>query len=303
MRVLALILLMNSFVGFGQQDPFFVSDGFTPLWTNPASTGSWNKFSANLVGRLQWPGVNGAPSSAMLNSEYSFQLKNDHSLNVGIDLILEEIGQGAAVKQNSQIFSVPINYSIKLKESRLAFGLSTGFRRISFSQDAPLIPPQSSTDPILPVASAGTVFSLDAGVFWSSSKFYLGLSSTQLTAPFFPNISFNGATHYYLQAGYRFKVGQHYIFPQVNLKSDGAGLAFWNLNYFQFKEDIFSIGAGFSAGRELLLAATFRYKRFKIAYNFDLNFGPLSGYTAGSHEVRLSFAVPKGKKTIVETVY
>ena len=67
-------------------------------------------------------------------------------------------------------------------------------------------------------------------------------------------------------------------------------MGLWNLNYFQFKEDLFSVGLGISAGRDVLFAATYRYKFFKIAYNFDLNTGPLSNYTAGSHELRLSFA-------------
>ena len=286
MKKFLIFFLLLPIVGNSQQDPYFVSEGFGALWNNPASFGAKYKLAANTVGRLHWLGIDGAPRSFMANAEANFDFQVSQQalirgkLGGGIVFVAERIGG-----RDEIIFQVPINYHIPIKETYLSLGIAPGFRNTNLSNGLPSPP----INPNTPVNGAGTIFKLDAGAYWYSNRFHLGLSSTQVTRPHKGN---QGVRHYYLHGGYRFKIGEHYLFPQVQFLANSSGLGFYNLNYFQFKNDIFSVGLGVSAGRDILFAATYRYKSFKIAYNFDLNTGPLSSYTVGSHEFRLSYQLP-----------
>jgi len=285
------LLVLCSISTVAQQEPTFVSEGFTPLWSNPASFGSWNKLSVNAMASAKNVGLDGAPRSFMLNAEFDVVWgakggKREFNMPIGFIFNADNVGFSNYIS-----VGVPINFQFKLSNSRLAIGLTPGYKSLKFSSD--WVPPQTIIDPLLPVQSPKCDFNLDAGIFWYSEKAYAGLSMTQLNRP---DLGFSTAIHYHLNGGYRFSIGQHYIFPQLQIKFDGATAAFWNLNYFQFKEDLFSIGIGVGGGMDLLLAATARYKQFKLAYNYDYVTGPLAEYTKGSHQIRLSFIVDKAGK-------
>ena len=288
MKKFLILFLLLPFVSNSQQDPYFVTDGFGALWNNPASFGAKNKFAINTLGRLQWVGLGSGPRLIMVNSEFGvdfseFQFNNvAGKIGIGANFIAAEAG---GFKE--QIFQVPLNYQFKIDETYLSLGISTGFRRIDFT-DIIWVSPQSPEDPLIPT-QAQAVFQLDAGMYWYSDKFHVGISTTQFTSPRYDDINFQSARHYYLHGGYRFSLGEHFIFPQLQFKTDGTGLAFWNMNYFQFKEDIFSVGAGFGTN-QILTGASFRFKFVKLAYNYGYDLSPLSNYTRGSHELRLSFA-------------
>lgn len=275
-----------------QQEPHFVYGGFSPFWNNPASFGSWNKFSVNTAGALKSVGTGSTQKSIAINAEHCIDgiqnvdaMQNFH-FGYGVNFIVEEIGFLRKI-----VIGVPINYQIKIKESFLSIGVAPGYRKLNF---IPSWTPANS-DPALPLPFfSESVFNLDAGLFWYGERFYSGLSSTQITEPNFNGYSSN--RRYHFQGGYRFKIGKNYFFPQIQFAFNGASVGFWNLNYFQFKEDLFSIGLGASSTSSVMLEATARYKFFKIAYNFDWVFNPLSTYTNGSHQLRLSFFIEKNGK-------
>ncbi len=160
-----------------QQDPNFVSEGFSPFWNNPASFGSWNRFSVNAVGSIQPNGFSQPPQRLMTNFEFAIpagELMNTNSLfeiGGGVNFIATSHG---GVRQ--QIFQVPLNYQIQVKNSALSFGFSPGFRRLDFS-DVGWITPSPTPDPLIPDGKQAT-FQLDAGIFWYGERFYLGMSST-----------------------------------------------------------------------------------------------------------------------------
>jgi type IX secretion system PorP/SprF family membrane protein len=287
-KFLFFIIVFLPSVSQAQQDPYFVTDGLGALWNNPASFGAKNKVAVNTVGRLQWVGLDDPSKLLMTNADFSISLnqKGESSTANKIGFGINFIGlEFAGFKE--QIFQLPINYQFKIKETYLSVGLSAGFRRLDFT-GVFWIPPQTQEDSLIPV-HAQTAFHLDAGIYWYNDKFNIGLSSTQLTAPRYEAISFQSVRHYYLQGGYRFSLFDHYFYPQVQLKTDGAILAFWSMNYFQFKDDVFSVGAGFGGGH-VLFAVSGKYKIARLAYNMGINKSPLSSFSTFSHELRLTFA-------------
>jgi len=278
------ILSGTSFSSFSQQDPNFSSDGFTPFLNNPAATGSLNRFSVNAIFRNQWPAIPNQNKimAFMVEGNTKFRFKSSEqqfNMPIGLNVILEKYGL-----LRIHTINVPISIPIKLRNSTLAMGISTGIKRIEF--DSTLL---SFGDPIQ--LQNSTELDLNTGVFWYGENHYLGFSITNFTAQ---NIGgFKRVRHFNFNAGYKFKIGKHYLFPMLNgTFVDGSNLI-RSVVYFQFKEDIFSIGAGLSPRNSYSLAATVKIKQFKLAYVYDYFTSSLSNASGRSYEFRLSYAIAK----------
>lgn len=287
MKSLVLLLFvfsMASFCALSQYDPVFTSDGFSPFWNNPAATGSLNKFSANIIYRNQWPSIPGNFNTLgfAIESDIKFGLKSSGkqlNLPIGLNAIFQQVGA-----RRVQTINVPLSIPLKLKNSTLAFGLSAGIKYIKYDWNGFLIGGPSFYE-------GGRSLDLNAGVFWSGKKHYLGISVTNITSPKFDNYVINPNINF--QAGYKFKIGKHYIYPMLNGASGGGFHYVTAMTYFQFKEDVFSLGAGFTPRQSYALAATVSVKQFKLAYVFDNTISTLSNASGGSHEFKLSYAIAK----------
>ncbi|MFD1551256.1 hypothetical protein DNU06_12955 [Putridiphycobacter roseus] len=279
------VLCLSTTTTFAQSDPNFASDGFSPFWNNPAATGSANSFSTNLIYQNLWPSI---PSNFQnfafnIEADTKFGLKNSMeklNLPIGLNVVHQQMGL-----LDMQTINIPISYPIKLKNSTLAIGVSAGIKRITYKLEGTSYFGEQFN------YVDGSRFDLNAGLFWTGKNHYLGLSSTNLTQPTFDG--YQASRHYNLQAGYRFKVGKHHIYPMLNSVTDLVIINTRIMTYFQFKEDIFSIGAGISSHKNYYLGATIKIMKFKLAYLYYENHSTLSNYSAGSHEVRLSFAIAK----------
>lgn len=285
--LLLLIISVLSGNSFSQQDPLFSSDGFTPFWNNPAATGSFNKFSVNTVYRNQWPALSGNVQNLGFNVEadITFGAKgSDKRLNMplGINAIFQRIGP-----QRIQTVNVPLSIPIKIGNSTLAFGVSAGIKNSSTDWSQ-----VTFGDPV--PNQDGTVFDLNAGLFWYGKKHYVGISMTNATAPRISNYQL--ARHYYLQAGYKFNVGKHHIYPMINAGYVQGFSMLRAMTYFQFKEDVFSIGVGYNMRSSFVLGATVSLKKFKLAYLYDFYHSGLSFSAGNAHEVKLSYTIAKDKK-------
>lgn len=296
-KVILLFSIVISAQAYSQQDPIFSSEGFTPFYTNPASFGSWNVLSVNTVGRLQWNLLDEPVKSMQINLEAaaiaSSRRKGAKELRLGLGVSFVAIDFFGS---KTQAMKFPISIPIKLGETNLAFGVAPGFIRRKFSFTS--IPPQTIPDSLVPPYTEETLFDMDAGLFWYGEKHFVGVSVSHIyTAP--PKkINFTTARHYYLQTGYRFDVGEHHIFPAAGIKADGAGFLADVMCTFQFREDVFSIGAGYRFGAAFLLAASVKWKRIRLAYNFDGFPNVLSNGIHTAHEIRLSYIFSKSDRKL-----
>lgn len=287
MKKIALLLSILSIVStysFSQKDLSFVSDGFSPFMNNPASTGSMNRFSTTAIYRNQWPSISNSfiTYALALEADTKFGFKTtDKKLNMPIGLNVTSNKQGFFKTQD---INIPISIPIELKNSTLAFGIAPGIKNISFHEDVIII-----GEPYY--FEESTKFNLNSGLFWTGENHYVGISVTNLTEPV--HYLYQSERHYNFQAGYKFKVGQHYIYPMLNGTSDFIVSYLRTMNYFQFKEDIFSIGVGYDSQNALSFAGTVRVNNFKLAYVYYQSFSSLSNASSGSHEFRLSYAIGK----------
>ncbi|MFK8039598.1 MAG: PorP/SprF family type IX secretion system membrane protein [Crocinitomicaceae bacterium] len=280
------VFSMLSFSAFSQTEAIFSTDGFAPFWSNPASTGSFNKFSANAIYRNQWPSIPGNFNTYGFTVEADTKIgfkSTEQKLNIpiGLNAVFTQFGNF-----NTQTIAVPFSFPFKLRNSTLAIGVSAGVKRAGFIEGMSFYSGAAASASV-------TKLNLNAGVFWSGKNYYLGFSSTNLTAPIFDIINYKLKRQYNWQAGYRFKVGKHHIYPMLIGASDLITTNLRLITYFQFKEDIFSFGAGFSPRYDYYLGGTVRLKQFKLGYMYDLTTSKLTNASGGSHEFRLSYTIAK----------
>ena len=284
MKYLLTLFSLCTFTTFAQHDPNFNTDGFTPFWNNPAATGAWNKFSVNATYQNEWPTLMGKSQSVNLSTELDMiwgKNVSDKKFNMplGLNAMYQINGPQEILR-----FHLPISVPINIGESTIALGLAPGIRQVS--TDWTQIP---FNDPVL--ITNGTAFDLNAGLFWYGKNHYAGLSMTNAIAPVIDGLPTE--RHVYAQGGYRFKVGKHYLFPMVSASYVDGFYGLQAMSYFQFKEDIFSVGVGYGLISDLKMAATVSFKSFKLAYAYSWNLNKLTTSSIGDHEVRLSYTIPK----------
>jgi len=279
--LLSFIFSINS---FGQQDPLLRTDGFTPFWNNPASYGARNLMGVNTAGRLQWPSLSGQMQSLLINADFALWMYNkvDNSLptNGGIGLMYSYDNIGFL---STHHLKIPINYKFRFEHSNLALGAGLGFRNQGFDN--------FTFGDSVSTTARQTNFDMDAGLFYNHEQFYVGFSVTQLTAPYYDVISYQGTRHYYLQGGYQFDLGKVKIYPQTQLAYVNGFQGAWLMNYLQFWEEKVSLGLGLGSGSTFMGALRLNWNQWSVNYVYEVNNGPLTNASGASHELRLAFEI------------
>ena len=290
MRIVLLALSFISLTGFSQLDPYFASDGFTSFWNNPASTGSFNQFSLSTAYQnMPFTGI---------SPHQTFGFTMEKATDFGIKSLNQEFGVGLNIilQQNGplmlQTINLPISYSIPVsKHSFLSVGASFGMKRFNYDW--------SNIEPDIDHISmgSGSDLNLNSGLLWYSEKHYLGLSVTNIKPLLSGEVySYSERRQYNLQSGYRFNLGKHYIYPMVNytLYPGIYPLRFTRIiTHFQFREDLFSVGAGFTTNEDFLVALTGNIGHFKLAYVNRFANENLFSFKSFAHEFRLTYAIRK----------
>ncbi|MBD3638714.1 MAG: PorP/SprF family type IX secretion system membrane protein [Crocinitomicaceae bacterium] len=284
-KSLLLLFISSSIYATAQQDGIYSSEGFNTFEHNPASYGNGEFWSVNTFGRLQWVGVDGAPKSIHVNGGVQLPLgilmnwKRNLTIIAGSSYMYKEVGF-----QKIHTWNFAIGMPIRIgKETELKFAIAPGIYATNLGST--WIFSQSSSDSLQSRAN----FDLSAGMLYRWKSLYVGFSVTHLLAQEINNSGFRLARHYHLQAGYKVPVGQHYLYPMLQAKFDGAGMVLQSMNYFVFKNNLFSLGAGYRVQDAILLGAAFEFKGFRLGYNYDITLNPLAAYSSGSHELRLSY--------------
>ena len=268
-----------------QQDP-----QYTMYWNNfsvynPAATGTFSKHFAAINGRLQWVGFSGAPVTA--NFIYDRKLDAING-GVGVNYTHDQIGFITNNKVN-------INYSylFNFKNDRiLNVGISAGAFRIAIDGTHFIAIDPAENDPSIPKGGAETRFNSNFGAMYKSNHWLIGLSSTQLTAPYFKKLNVERERHYYLACMYRANLTTDWeIKPGMLLKSDGAIRQLDANLLFTYKKCIWlgliyrpQDAVAFTGGVELK-------GRYRIGYAYDYITSALSQFSKGSHEVVLAYII------------
>jgi type IX secretion system PorP/SprF family membrane protein len=296
-----LLLIFQSLQTLAQQSSLFSQYMFNGLAINPAYAGTHDYLNLTTLGRKQWTGVDGAPSTMTFSAHTP--LKND-KVSLGTLVYADKIG---IFKQYSVsgIYAYKINITSK---SRLSFGLQAGVTNYVARYSE--LTSKDANDPNLSQTDmSGYAPSFGAGLYYYSEKFYLGISSPFLINNLLHNqqlnTSFKMSSTYFLTSGIVCKLSEEVkIKPSMLIKYVPGAPVQIDLNTnFLFKEVLW-VGASLRNFSSLSFLTQFNVnEQLRIGYDYDLNLNNVSGMYRGSHEVMLNYFFSFSKKNVVTPRY
>ncbi len=317
------LLVFLGFVGSlglvqAQQDPQFTVGQYQGLaYQNPAVVGSHEAICATMIGRLQWVGFGGEPSTFVFSAQGPIEFKGSHGL--GLTIMSDKLGQETTMVAKLQYAYRKRNVG----DGTLSFGLGVGYINKSLGSD--WVASQGVEDDpsiLLNGASEGGL-DLDFGIYYKiDNKLSIGLSSTHLTATKFNSTSdektISGTARQfnyqidrtiYVNAQYEQPIssdGSWVLKPGLFVKTDVTSTTFalgaiaeynqqfWGGLDYRLQDAVaLMVGANFqmngtNAGAGLL----------KVGYSYDFTTSNIRNFSSGSHElfVRYCFNISSQPK-------
>ncbi|WP_369048664.1 type IX secretion system membrane protein PorP/SprF [Tenacibaculum sp. UWU-22] len=294
-KFLILLFVTVAFTSalYSQQDPQYTHYMYNTMSVNPAYVGTRGHITINALGRTQWVGFEGAPDTQTLSYDSPLGYT---SLGLGVNLVNDVLGAS-----HETYLDANVAYRIQTsEEGNLSFGLKLGGRLLNvdwskgdyLDRDDEVLR-NNINNKFLP--------SVGAGIYYYTSKFYVGLS-----VPNFIRTEHYDASqkiekvavermHFFLISGLVFDLNRNIKFkPAVLFKGvSGAPLSLDVSANFLFNEqftaglswrwdDSFSALVGFQASESLFLG-----------YSYDLTTSNYSNYNSGTHEVMLRYELFK----------
>lgn len=321
---LALFIFFTS--GIAQQDPMFTKYMFNSLVFNPAYAGAKDHFSATLLHRDQWWGIDGAPRTQSLTIHSPLE---SGKVGLGLSLVNDQIGP-----MNTLNMMGSYAYRIQMGESTLAIGVQAGvmnwradFNMLSLDNDVDVAYMNSMTPNMwLPNFGAGLYYSIQ-------NKFYAGISAPNLLANTFREgvgelVMAQQFRHYYFMTGGAVRLNSSMVFkPSLLIKNVGLfGALQEDVNGIITAPTEFDIDASILFYDALWLGVAFRsafegfngsssfdsgdiwvsyYLRngLRIGAAYDFTLTELRPFAQGSFEIMLGYEMNYKEKQIVTPRY
>lgn len=288
---ITIAIALLSIGAFAQQEAMFTHYMFNTLTVNPAYAGSRDALSITALNRIQWVGFDGAPITQTFTAHSPIINQN---LGLGLSITRDEIGP-----TNTSSFYGNFSYKLKFnRKTSLAFGLSGGLN-IRQNKLTDLNIDESSDQTFTANEESDLLPNFGFGMYFSTDKYYVGLSVPRLLQNDFKSNSVEGGTnlaseerHYFLIAGSVFDLNTNLkLKPTSLLKITNGSTPQLDLTSILIIKDKFWAGLMYrtddAAGA---LAGIYINNQFAVAYSYDWSLGNSSlKYNGGSHEIMLTY--------------
>lgn len=284
--IIVILLLVGIQELKAQQDVQFTHYMYNTLAVNPAYAGSKGMLNANMLGRKQWIGMDGAPSSQTLSIHTPFRNEN---MGVGLSVVNDKVGP---IKQTS--ISGDYSYSIKLNEKghKFSMGIKGTANMISASLANLKINDQSDQS----FTTAQKVApNFGTGFYYHSDNWYVGYSipkflQTQIESPGQVQPT-KLIRHSYFLAGYVFTVNEKLkIKPATMVKFTKNSPISFDVSAEAYYMDKFSLGLMYRLKDAVGALVGYRInQQFRAGISYDFTVSKLVAYNNGTVEVFLSY--------------
>lgn len=284
--ILLLAIVIASKASYAQQDPLFTQSFDNMIYVNPAYAGSRGMLNFTDLNRVQWVGFEGNPRSnaISLNSPIFHE-----SLGGGLNLINDAVGP---IKQ-TMVFG-DLAYSIKLNASgaRLAFGLKAGFNLININSSS-LITTDLSDPALIQNVQNRLNPNFGTGIYYHSSKFYVGLSSPKILKQSYDGVSNTNLEkrHYFgIIGGVANLNAEWKLKPAAQVRITQGSPISVDLSLATIYRDKLWFGALYRLDAAYGLFVQFQFSpqlKMGVATDFDAN--EMRSYNTGSFELMLSY--------------
>jgi len=292
--VLAGLVLFAAAKGMAQTPAFTYTqfmDNLTPL--NPAASLLDKAGSVSTLARKQWVGIDGAPTTYLLNGNIPFS-----DINAAAGLII--FNDNFAVEHQTEV-NAYFAKAIQLGETDfLAVSLNAGLRNYTayYSQ-------LDSNDPEFRNDVRQDKPNIGFGVMYYTDSYYIGLSAPELTITSLGTASVqnnnNFVNHYYLAGAYL--SGE----PDDDIKLKPAFLISYakgttttaDISGTVILKDILGLGFDYRTSNQAAGIMTINVDSFHIGYSYQFNVGSndLGGFNIPTHEVTIIYRFGPGSAT------
>ena len=293
-----LASLMNA-----QQDPQFTQWYMDPVVSNIAAAGQSNLTNISALFRQQWVNLDGRPQTNLINFDTRF---GEGPVGLGGQIYQESIGN-----ENNIMIKVGPSFTFNPNSSGTKFSGGFGISILTkqFADNYNWLPPDGlntiGEDQAIPSnnTESQTKVDFDFGLFMrNSDKFYAGISSTNLIQSSFTDFGIKRSRHYYIMGGYNFALSGDALVLRTNFltKTDFAATAV-DININALFADMIWTGFSYRPGDALAPVLGFQLhlekqeqisaseQLIRIGYSYDVTTSELQTYSAGSHEIFLSY--------------
>jgi len=319
-----LLIAIASFImrANAQQTIQFSQYAFNGLAVNPAYAGYKEDWTVNLISRIQWVGINGAPQTETASIDGLASSVNNN-LGLGLIATVDHLGP-------ESISSVYANYAYRLRldeldTKRLSFGIAFGVTQYTLNGSE-----FNATDVGDGSIPAGMVSKITPdfrfGVYYYSPKVYFGASVFNLLSNSINNILDNTPLikqdrTVYLTAGTLLPLSEYIdLKPSFMIKEDFKGPTNIDLTGFLVLNKVVWLGTSYQTGFVTwnktnlqnglnetdaisAIAEIYINDHFRIGYSFDFTLSKLANYQSGTHELSVSISFPNKKPRVVSPRY
>ncbi|HNV52590.1 MAG TPA: type IX secretion system membrane protein PorP/SprF [Tenuifilaceae bacterium] len=273
-----------------QQEPIFTHYMQSPISINPAITGTIRNLNIDLLSRLQWVGLEGAPKSFSLSAHTPWAAKK---IGVGVNIMSDNTWPIS----NTHI-SGSYAYRLRLNdEITLSMGIKGGFTYYSASlTDLHIINPD---DPEFQHNERKFYPNIGVGFYMYSQKFFAGISMPRLIQTAFDRqFDKNLRRPLYLMGGYNLDITEQWVFMPSALAGAMVGVPMSvDVTAKFLYQGRFFFGTHYRIGDALGLFFDMKInKELAVGYAFDYSLNKLSKINSGTHELMISYVLtPKWK--------
>lgn len=283
-----------------------------PASYNPAAVGDGDLMRVYASHRMDFTGIQDAPMTTYFSFSSPFVIGKSHH-GVGVRFMNDRFG----LFTNQSLY-LGYAYKFRIGKGKLAIGVDAGFLNLSFASDsvdtgAGNDEYHDEHDPAIPNAAGGASekgvsgmgFDMNIGVYYTTSKWWAGVSYAHVMQPTLEwgsentEISVNGTM--YIAGGYNWQLKNKdwMLLPSMMVQTDFRS---WDVNLTMLAQlkKRYRFGLGYRlAGSVNVLLGMDIVNGLQIGYTYELPANALLKESYGSHEVYLAygFNVLKPKNT------
>ncbi len=295
LRILLCVLCVLSVAGARAQNEAQISMYHAvPTFYNPAAAGQDSSLHISAFHRMQWMGVENAPTTFFFGADLPFKfMKRQHG--AGLTLANDKAGLFGTT-------SFGFQYVFRTKKfwgGILSVGIELGGINQSFSGGEIYIPDGEAWEPsddALPTGDVSAMaFDCSAGLRYSHDLFYAGLSARHLTQPVLDLDEFaysEQARVFYFEAGCNIPIRRSlYILQPSLLVKTTLGMTQVDYTIRAMYDQKFWGGLTFRPKDAVVLMAGMKLKSFMVGYAYDIGISPLANASGGSHEIMATYTL------------
>lgn len=308
-RILSLLIICltgGCAIGRAQTDAPLTQYFQAPSIINPASAGATDLLRIRVGSRMQWVGIDGAPTNFYASGDIPFRIFN-RRWGGGLTMVQSSEGLYSTLSLNAQLSARQ-----KIGKGYLTLGIQFGYLTQKFKGSEVFIPDDDDyhegTDEAIPNMDVeGNHLDLAVGLGYTHKWFTLGLACSHLLSPTIrmqregaegggssdeQNFEFQFRRNLYFTAESNIPIKNTLfeVLPSVMVRSDLQSVQADITARLRWKKFL-TAGIGYRSGDAVSVLLEAQLKGFTLGYSYDYATSAIMRASSGSHEVWVGYSL------------